>query len=302
MHQHWVPASYLRAWCDPNSAHLPNPYVWRFSNDGAEVRCKSPEKLFRESNMYTFEDQNGQPNQMIEQGLSKLEDLFERLRRDKIMRCEPLTDEGKATLCLFVATAHFRTPKMRDHWKDQWGKVVELGDRMKANVESLSSEEKAELQNFSIPASGPTLSFEEIRTLAEHPLRRLPQVTNIEAGLLSDMTITILCTSDDSVFITSDAPVVWFDPELYKMPAFYRGLGLGSRTIEVTMPISPNRLVLFTHGRTTEGYVPIRMDLIDENNRRTRFHCDDHFVSNSSRKKDIWFDPGTPPSGWQQNT
>jgi hypothetical protein len=111
------------------------------------------------------------------------------------------------------------------------------------------------------------------------------------------MTVTFLCTSDDTPFITSDAPVVWFDRELYKLPPFYRHPGLGSETIEVTMPIAPNRLLLLTHGRATEGYLPILstleigMHLIDENNRRTRFHCDDHFVSNSSEKKEIWFDP-----------
>jgi len=91
------------------------------------------------------------------------------------------------------------------------------------------------------------------------------------------------------------------------MPPFYRELALGSPTIEVSMPISPCRSVLFTHGRASEGYVhalheiKISADLIDEVNRKARFHCDDHFVSNSSDKKDIWFDQGTPPPGWKEN-
>jgi len=252
--------------------------------------------------MYTFEGKDGRPNLTIEQGLSKLEDMFERLRRDKIMRCESLTDEDKATLFLFVATAHFRTRKSRDHWKSQLGKTVELGDQIKAHVESLSPEQKAALKNVTIPAFGPSFSNDDLRPLAEQPLQHmLPFVTRREAELLSYMTATILCTPGGTGFITSDAPVVWFDPELYKLPRFYRSPGLGSETIEVTMPIAPNRLLLLTHGRATEGYLPILptleicMDLIDENNRRTRFHCDDHFVSNSSEKKEIWFDPGTPP-------
>ena len=96
MHQHWVPASYLRAWHDPASEHLKDPYVWRFSKDGSEIRRKSPHNLFRESNMYTFTDEDGQPNLAIETGLGRLEDQFKRLRRDKILPCEPLTDEDKA--------------------------------------------------------------------------------------------------------------------------------------------------------------------------------------------------------------
>jgi hypothetical protein len=171
MHQHWVPASYLRAWCDPASEHLQDPYVWLFSKDGFNIRRKSPKNLFRESNMYTSVDENGREDQTIEQHLSKLEDAVERLRRDKIMRCETLTDEDKATLCAFVACAHFRTRRSREHWKGQLGRAVELGDRIKARVESLSSEEKAALENLSMPASGPTFSLEDLRQAAEQPLK-----------------------------------------------------------------------------------------------------------------------------------
>src|SRR5260370_16171063 len=115
MHQHWVPASYLRAWCDPASEHPQNPYVWRFSKDGSEVRAKSPQNLFRESDMYTFVDKEGRRDLTIEQGLSRLEDMFERLRRDEIMGCEPLTDEDIATLCVYVETPRLRTSRNGVH-------------------------------------------------------------------------------------------------------------------------------------------------------------------------------------------
>jgi Protein of unknown function (DUF4238) len=255
--------------------------------------------------MYTFVDKEGRRDLTIEQGLSRLEDIFGRLRRDKIMGCEPLTDEDKATLCLFVATARFRTPRNRDHWKRQWGEAVELGDRIAENIESLSSEEKAALQSVP-PPSGPTISIEELRALAEQPLQRmLRAATTAETEILSYMTITIICTSNDAGFITSDAPVVWFDPQLYKRPAFWRSLALGAETIEVTMPIAPSRLLLLTHRRLREGYIHIpesAVYLIDENNRRTRFHRDEHFVSNSKEKKEVWFDAGTPPPGWEDES
>jgi hypothetical protein len=170
------------------------------------------------------------------------------------MRCETLTDEDKATLCAFVACAHFRTRRSREHWKRQLGRAVELGDRIKAHVESLSSEEKAALENLSMPASGPTFSLEDLRQAAEQPLQNmLPTVTEREAEFLFYMRMTIFCTSNHTGFITSDAPVVLVDPELHKMPPFYRKLALGSPTIEVTMPIAPSRLVLFTHNEKPRG-------------------------------------------------
>jgi hypothetical protein len=51
--QHYVPKSYLQAWCDPNCPPGQTPYVWVFSKGGGRVRKKSPEKLFRETDMYT---------------------------------------------------------------------------------------------------------------------------------------------------------------------------------------------------------------------------------------------------------
>jgi hypothetical protein len=321
MHQHWVPASYLRAWCDPASAELQDPYVWRFSKDGSEVRAKSPQNLFRESDLYTFLDKDGSRDLTIERELSKLEDKFERLRRDKIMQCESMTDEDKVTFFLFVATARFRTLKSRDRWTPQLREAVELGDRIKAHIESLPSGQKAALENLRVMSGGPTFSAEDLRSLSEQPLQlMLPIVTQLEAAFLSCMTMTIFCTSSHPGFITSDAPVVWFEPELNKLPPD-RSLALGSPTIEVTMPIAPSRMLLLTHGRSTEGYVDIsaadnagvnisvapthlvgildrltaiETELIDQLNRRTRFHCDEHFVLNSNQKKDIWFDPGTP--------
>jgi hypothetical protein len=148
MHQHWVPASYLRAWCGPTSKDLQNPYVWRFSKDGSEIRRESPQNLFRESNMYTFTDEKKQPNLAIEKALSRLEDHVERLRRDKILPYETLTDEDNATLFLFVATAHFRTQVSLERWRQQWARVVEMGDRMAKHTESASPEDKAPLENY----------------------------------------------------------------------------------------------------------------------------------------------------------
>jgi hypothetical protein len=254
--------------------------------------------------MYTFTDKDGRRDLTVEQGLSRLEDMFERLRRDKIMRCDPMTDEEKETFFLFVATARFRTPKSRDHWKRQLGEVVELGDRMLAEIESMSSEQKAALENLSI-ASGPGFSLEDLRPLAQQPLQlMLADVTEREAEFLSSMTTTIFCTAEAPGFITSDRPVVWSDPELHKMPPFYRSLALGSETIEVTMPIAPTRMLVLTHGRAPESYIDIPDSdqwFIDGINRRTRFHCDDHFVSCSNEKKEIWFDKATPPPGWRDH-
>ena len=101
-----------------------------------------------------------------------------------------------------------------------------MGERIEEHVRSLSPEERAAMET-PLSGTGPTFTHDEIRLLADS-VRMLPMVTTREAELLSDMTVTIFCTSGDSVFITSDAPVVWFDRELYKMPPFYRNLAFAN--------------------------------------------------------------------------
>jgi hypothetical protein len=63
----------------------------------------------------------------------------------------------------------------------------------------------------------------------------------------------------------------------------------------VNLCVIPTHLVDVLNRLSTIG-----AELVDEFNRRTRFHCDEHFVSGSHQKKDIWFDPGTPPPDWRE--
>ena len=142
----------------------------------------------------------------------------------------------------------------------------------------------------------PTRSYKEVRQAADQPMQsELIPTIPILTNLLVRMRLTILFTASEPGFITSDTPCVWFDPELYKLPSLLRSPGLGSKTIQVTMPISPNFLVLYTH-YDKGGYVEVNDEFfVDDLNRRTRFYCDEYFVVRNNIKKDIWFDPGKPP-------
>ncbi|MBO2970436.1 DUF4238 domain-containing protein, partial [Burkholderia pseudomallei] len=49
--QHYVPASYLKAWCDPDCPATHEPYVWVFERDGTSRHRRAPHKLFTETDM-----------------------------------------------------------------------------------------------------------------------------------------------------------------------------------------------------------------------------------------------------------
>jgi hypothetical protein len=48
------------------------------------------------------------------------------LRRDEIIRCEPMAKEETETLFLFASASKSRTAKSRDHWKHQLREPVEI--------------------------------------------------------------------------------------------------------------------------------------------------------------------------------
>ena len=66
--QHYVAATYLRPWVDPDCPMGHEPYVWRFDPDGSNARRKPPEKLFRETDMYTVTRDDGGRDLVLEHG------------------------------------------------------------------------------------------------------------------------------------------------------------------------------------------------------------------------------------------
>jgi hypothetical protein len=131
----------------------------------------------------------------------------------------------------------------------------------------------------------------------------MPSAVEAEVAGIVNMESYILCTNSESGFVTSDSPVVWFDPEAYKLPPLWRSPGLATRTLEISMPISPQRCVIFTHGDNIGEvhYIDVDEIFVSEINRRTRFAADDAFVSRLGYVEPWWFDKGKEPDdSWEK--
>lgn len=303
--QHWIPQSYLSAWCDPDIPENHEPYVWMFSKDGHTAKHKAPKNIFWENEMYTIHRGNGERDLTLEHGLQGLEDFFARLRRDKLINRIELTPEDRALLLLFVAAMKVRTISQRDHMQKQWGEALKMMDSLAEQVAKMTKEEKekfAAMQPLS-SGSGKSLSREQVHNLASKPLQHtlFPMIIS-QANIFSQMHIAIIGAKITPGFITSDSPCVWFDPEAYKRPPFYRAVGLGYKTVEVTLPVSPEQIILISWNEQYDGYMELNYDqIVDELNRRTRFHSEEYFIVNKNIKKDIWFDPGAEPEdSWEK--
>jgi uncharacterized protein DUF4238 len=302
--QHFIPKSYLKAWCDPNTPPTQEPYVWQFTYDGSKSSKKAPHNIFLENDMYTIKKIDGARDLTLEHGLCGLEDAFVRIREEKIIHGKPLELEEHFVLCAFMAALHSRTKSQREHLKQQWERPLEMMEDLIEWGKTATIEEKKRMASIPPPSSNEEkgLNYEQVKELATQPLQKLmfPMIKAL-TPLLCKLDIAILETFSEQGFITSDDPCAWFDPEGYKRPSLYQGPGLAYPTIEITLPITPNYMVILNR-RGINGYLRLNESLTEEMNRRTRFYSHEFFIVNKNVTKAIWFDPGKEPDdSWGKN-
>src|SRR5262249_8119544 len=148
--QHTVPASYLNAWCDPTMPEGQEPYVWVFPKDGSPPRRKAPKNIFHEREFYTINKADGSRDLVLEHGLSELEGLFVKLRRDKLSSRVPLAPEDKLLLYVFTAAMQERTKAARDRIKEEWQPIHETIDGMKAWLKTATPEQVKQFAESSL--------------------------------------------------------------------------------------------------------------------------------------------------------
>lgn len=301
--QHFVPACYLKAWCDPNAPRHHTPFVWIFDKDGSNPRRKGPENIFHERDMYTIQTKDGRRNLTLEHGLQELEAQFSRIRKKKLEQDRPLDQTEHFMLCAFIAALNFRTPAMREHHREQWERPLRKMEQMMEWAETATDEEKRQAAVF-LPSSmsDEGLSYEEVKALHKNPTQSMiGTVVEMVTPMLAMLDMAVFRSSDENLpFITSDHPCVWYDSAAYRWPPLYRSAELGSKTIEVTLPISPRQIICLNRMRVA-GYRDASTAVVDEFNRRTRFQADKHFVVNRNETKQFWFDPGVEPEdSWEK--
>jgi hypothetical protein len=302
--QHFIPRCYMKAWRDPQTPPKQTPYVWQFSKDGTQAKKKAPDNIFYEKDMYTIVEADGTRNLVLEHGLNELESRFSLIRDKKLKHRRKLEEEEHLILCAFVAAMDARTVARREHHAKEYGKIVELMDRMKEKSKTFTPEQREQARRraefeASIRGDTPTYSEEEVRQTASQPLQHLlaPTVGALTPMLFA-MEMVVVETDCSPGFISSDHPCVWFDPEAHKRPPAFQAPALMYPSTEISLPVSPNQMLIFKREfKSLHGYVKIKESVTDELNRRTRFQAHEFFIVNSNNKKDHWFDPGTEPEG-----
>jgi hypothetical protein len=296
--QHFVPACYLKAWLDPSApkTNKNTPYVWLLDKKGENPKAKAPEKIFRESDMYTLTTPDGTHDLRLEHGLGTVESNFTKVRTSKFNFKRPLTEEDWLWVCLFAATAHNRTAASRDHFVSQMEKVKEMFERAAGpDWETRTVEPElpphVDRSKVYIPQPG---DFDNLKELTTTTL--LNSAADVILPELLGMHKTVLCTTDPLGFLTTDAPSTWYDPTAYRRHPFERAVGLRNPAIEITLPISPTQCLLFTHRPFDPLYAEVGSEGVDVLNHRHAAHAPSTVVARSKETRSLWFQVVEPPA------
>lgn len=300
--QHFVPACYLKAWLDPAApkTNTQTPYVWLFDKRGENQKAKPPEKIFRESDMYTLTSPDGERDLRLEHGLGTVESNFAKVRTSKFKFKRPLTDEDWLWVCLFTALARNRTVSSRDHFLGQMESLKKMfeeaaGPDWETRTDEPNLPPGVDRSNVYIPRPGDFDNLKETTTTS-----LLASAVEVILPALLHMHKTVLCTSDPLGFVTSDAPSTWCDPTAYRRHPYERAVGLRHSDIEVSLPISPEQCLLFTHRPIGGLYTEISTDWVDAFNHRHVAFAASTVVARSRETRARWFEVGEPPAdSWE---
>jgi hypothetical protein len=276
--QHTVPRSYLHSWIEPVTPPGQHAAIQLVSKKDQTVRRKSPEKTFTETDRYTVMLRDGTRHLAVENYLGDIENDFQGVIR-AVRANEALTLLHRAKLATFTAAMLGRSKKQGDWMMQQFRGIQErlrdLETRMNAAPRT-SKEMEDYLRNLNAQLVVGTIQA--------------------AAPVLFQMSLTICTTDDVTGFITSDAPAVMFNPRGYTFPPQYQSPGLMQRDIEVTLPLAPKHLAVFTHRPDALDRVALSESSLNEINRTTCFCAEEYIVVRTGTVNDFWFSEREKPA------
>lgn len=296
--QHWIPEAYLSAWCDPHPERQNPRRVHRYAkSDGRYIDYRPYNRIFTVPELYTVPGPDGGRDLRTEYALGRPEDSFVRLRDRVLAHGAPLTRDGRRDLLRFIAALRNRSPAMHAHHTKFNERVLEVADDLAEGLQAMSAEERTAFAKLPGPPSVDRedgISLAEFRELADQPFGAyLPQHVVAEASLLEQMHLSLLRMPEDGqCLITSDNPVVWWDPS--DPPPSRRPLGLGRRRIEITVPVTPFLCAVISHDPGPD-FADVDAAVADEINMRTLYRCREVFLSREPNLVVDWLDE--PSSG-----
>ena len=278
--QHTVPGSYLENFVDENG------HVWVFDTDD-KIFNVNPNNILKERHFYSITADDGQKDVSVENILGSIEADFINVFREKFVKDLFLTDEERVAVSVFIAALMTRTRPHRDHLKKS---LEEIRDRMDEwTKKPISEEEKRTLS--AIPSSGgATIDLETLnsglKNFDEHHSTSILRSLSHSTALIYNMKWSVW-KNEGYGFVTSDDPVVLLRPaSLKKFGAgtFGSAPGLKWKDVELTLPLSKDRLLLAGWILNNDSYITVSDEMAGRIDHRTITHSRDRIITSSKTK------------------
>jgi len=268
---HYVPQFYLAGFLDPQRPSS----LWVYEKGTGRVFPSTPRKIAVESHYYSFTGPDGnKDSNMLENLPSEIEGAAAR-GTAKILAGEPLSDEDRSNFAVFLGFLLVRVPNFQQLTESMVAGFAKMySRRLASNPEwfrrSIEKYEKATGDDVGNDLEG----LREFALRGEYDISvnrdfnlRFILLGERLAPILHQMTWTFLRATDDYKFLTSDNPLVYYDPTCDGNSL--HGVGFTNKHIEVTVPISRDIALLATwrDGRDSR-YLPVDNKTVKAVNRR----------------------------------
>jgi len=277
--QHTVPRCYLQHFTDADG------FVWVLDTKDKIFRIK-PENILVENHFYTITLKNGEKSVIVEDTLAKIEGEYSTIFEQKLSKDIFLTAEERAKVSIFIAALYLRTSPYRESLK---GAFTQLKTGMEDWKKQFEANPHAKRMAQNTPSSGDSITLGELDQYLdnfneEHSVSMITQLPKI-AQIIFDMKWSIWKDKNNN-FVTSDNPLVLLRPlsiKRYGPNAIGSRPGLLFKDVELTLPLSKDRLLLAGWILNEDSYFSVEGDKVRNINYRTITHSSKKVITKSKK-------------------
>lgn len=245
--------------------YLPEFYLHGFSNDGIlqvydkerdEYRGQQPVNTAVKTHYYSVVGEDGEKNTQIETLLAQVEGHAKEIIA-KASRFEPLTEEDKGNLSIFISFLWNRVPDFEHSVNTLYTHAVKMLADAVFNDEATAERELARYARETGETGGPTakemVKFHksgaytiEIDRVAS--LQAMLSTSLEMANFFEQMDWALIHTPANASFITTDNPFFLYPPPNYKPNSIY-GVGILMKGTVKLVPLTATMAVaMYDHG------------------------------------------------------
>lgn len=267
----------------------PKGHVWIYNKHSKEPRSADSENVSIENYFYSVEREDGTWDTRLDDLITNIEAKAVPVYRELLAGNIPPYSQPKYDFAQYLAIAYVRTKKMRRMSADTVGQMMQVNYYAHADNSEVFNAHMARYER----EKGITLTNDAkdgIRRLFLDP-SRFNMVLPKEIGLygfhiVDDLTDIFLRThwslvdAEHGFFITSDHPIVRVIPG----PAPARDHGFLHKTMEVSFPLSPRRMLVLTHFKPPKDRWLASRETVDEQNDARAASCEDELYCHIKHK------------------